>query len=141
MRIHKGFYYFLLILIIVINACKKKDDNGADVDQKLQLVGQWEWVYSIGGIAGQVINPDSVGYESHIEFTSNGIYINFIDDTIFRTDTYTIKKFEDPCFFAFIIEYGDSPNYNDQFCAFYGDTMLRLQDNCLDCYDNYYLRK
>jgi hypothetical protein len=140
MRINKEIFYSLVIILVFVIACKK-DDASSEDDEKNPLFGKWEWLYSVGGIAGHHINPDSVGYNISVEFTANGMYRNYRDDTIFFTDTYVIKDFVDPCSFEFIVEYENAPYITQQFCAFSGDTMLRLQDNCLDCYDNYYIRK
>jgi len=129
----------LLIILVLINASCKKDEP---VDENSHpLYGKWEWVSSFGGIAGQKITPASEGYTVTVEFAQANQYFYYKNDTLTRTDTYTIKETENSNMFDYIIEYGSSQSYPDQYMDFpYPDT-LRLIDNCFDCYDNVYVRK
>lgn len=48
--------FFVLISLFLLNSCRGNDD----LDTK-NLVGNWEWVSSSGGISGQTETPTSTG--------------------------------------------------------------------------------
>ena len=136
--IQKIFAAFLLLIIVINTGCKK--DKNEDENSN-PLFGKWEWVTSSGGIAGQIITPGSVGYTVTLEYTANGQYYYYKNDTLTISDIYTIKATTNNNPFDYIIEYGDSNSYPDQFLNLPENNTLRLIDNCLDCYDNVYVKK
>jgi len=130
----------ILFIVLVFFSCKKDQEVEAPAGPFDNLYGQWEWVYSFGGIAGQYINPDSVGYEVSIHFNSNGLFYYYRDDTLLWSDTYNVRELTGSNTFNYIIEYGDSQTYPDQFMELIKSDTLFLVDNCLDCYESLYVR-
>ena len=52
-------------------------------DPELQKIfGKWEWVSTSGGFAGKAITPAREGYTVRIEFSNEGIYHKFKNDSL-----------------------------------------------------------
>ena len=53
------------------------------------LIGDWEWVKSVGGIGGNTITPESVGYTKTIHFPNDSVYVEDRNDTTILETKYS----------------------------------------------------
>lgn len=74
----------LLSLIFLIVSCKKENEN------KNVLVGKWDWVSSVGGLAGETLTPSSTGIKMIYQF-SNTTLIIYVNDSLANQSNYTIS--------------------------------------------------
>jgi len=104
-----------------------------------QIVGQWEWVRSSGGIMGETKTPDSTGVpERHLNFNVDQSFSFYRADTLVQKGRFSLnEKGED-----LIISYHTADNhfFMDQRLTFQGNDTLILADECYDCYINMYVR-
>ncbi|MBN9350225.1 MAG: hypothetical protein J0H55_06040 [Chitinophagaceae bacterium] len=74
----------LLSLIFLIVSCKKENEN------KNVLVGKWDWVSSVRGLAGETLTPSSTGIKMIYQF-SNTTLIIYVNDSLANQSNYTIS--------------------------------------------------
>ena len=64
------FSFFILIFLTAFSC--HKDDSVPSLDS--QILGQWNWLKSIGGITGQIeSSPESTGASRRLIFLRNNI--------------------------------------------------------------------
>jgi hypothetical protein len=112
-----------------------------------KLIGKWQWIESSGGMAGEILNPQTEKYEMQIEFTKKGRFTEWKDQKITTCLKYVVKSgksihSKDP---QPIITYIPKPNskstlMSDSF-EFYGNDTLMLKNECYDCYARLFIRK
>jgi hypothetical protein len=112
-----------------------------------KLIGKWQWIESSGGMAGEILNPQTEKYEMQIEFTKKGRFTEWKDQKTTASLKYMVKngksihsKEPQP-----IITYIPKPNskstlMSDSF-EFYGNDTLMLKTECYDCYARLFIRK
>lgn len=89
--------YFSLLLILLIAGCKVLgSENFVDPN----LVGNWNWESSTGGIAGITISSDSVDYNQELEILSTGEAYWYKDGELLQ---------------EYFVERGDFENYDYKF--------------------------
>lgn len=81
----KSTAVFLLFPLILLS-CEKDDSLSND------LIGQWEWLSSTGGIAGVTLTPESTGNSVMIEFTASGKYREYTNGALTITCRYLIVR-------------------------------------------------
>jgi hypothetical protein len=59
-----------------------------DADQE-QIIGQWEWDYSFGGIAGMQIDPESTGQTRKLIFDGQQLQ-QFVNDSLRQSNSYDL---------------------------------------------------
>lgn len=79
--------FFVLISLFLLNSCRGNDD----LDTK-NLVGNWEWVSSSGGISGQTETPTSTGKTITLNFTEDSKYSFTTNGTITNEGTFSLYK-------------------------------------------------
>lgn len=77
----KKRFYFLLLICALLTACKDDDEQTAG------LLGEWEWVQSIGGDNGETLTPLTEGVTRHLEIDLN-TYKAFENDSLIFESTY-----------------------------------------------------
>lgn len=129
----KNLFYFLLLASTLFIACNDDDDDNAPSG----LIGEWEWVQSYGGLAGDTLTPASEGFTSHLEIDAD-TYQQFLNDSLVFQSQYELETRQDSLFgtdkvIAFetgyelaVIQQGDD---------------LKLIEICLDCYEHTYERR
>ena len=112
-----------------------------------KLIGNWNWIQSSGGFAGQIINPKTTGYDIQIEFTKNGLYKEGKDKKIDHQYKYRIKLgktiySQEPTDIIKYISPSDSKEeiISDSF-EFKGKDTLILKNECRDCFIKMYVRR
>jgi hypothetical protein len=79
----------LAVVAMALTACKDKPTDPATSD----LVGNWAWIESVGGIAGMTLKPDAQNWRS-LEFQANGKYLEWRNNDIIMNSTYAVVKGE-----------------------------------------------
>jgi len=128
----KKWILIIFLASLTIN-CSNDDEN--DIDQ--QLIGEWKWIESSGGVQGETLNPQTTGENRNIEITSDKIkyYTNGI--LILESDYYLQK--------------GESIRTNQKTdlmiyendrkqSIVLNENKLILYDECYDCYQNEYIK-
>lgn len=127
---------FLLTLFAAIASLSSCDGNEGTISQA-RLTGNWQWVESVGGIAGTTETPSSTGNEIMLEITPASIK-KFTNGTLTKMWPYTIAS-------------GQSIFGGNRLMVIYEDDSapqsftvvedeLVLTDECHDCYENRYVR-
>jgi len=79
------FIAFLAIFSLI--SCRNEDD----LDPK-NLVGNWDWVSTSGGISGQTETPNSTGKNIILTFTEDDRYSFTTDGTVTNEGTFSLYK-------------------------------------------------
>jgi hypothetical protein len=128
----KKWILILLLASLTIN-CSNDDEN--NIDQ--QLIGEWKWIESSGGIQGETLNPQTTGENRNIEITSDKI----------KYYTNGILTLE----FDYYLQKGESIRTNEKTdlmiyendrkqSIVLNENKLILYDECYDCYQNEYIK-
>lgn len=128
---------FILLFALSLVSCEDESQVPACEGLHCDLIGNWEWDYTYGSIAGATTNPENTGMEQSLEFDENiisfyvdGELVNTYDYQVISTDTI----FNDNITRTFI-KYNNNTRWYEV-----SDTSLVLRDLCFDCYDDYYIR-
>ena len=103
------------------------------------ITGQWNWVESVGGIAGITVTPESSGRTELLVFENNNTMKNYVNGGLTETNTYSLG--EDLTIFSadsLPVIYRD-----DGFVfayVFNGKDNLILNENVYDGFRCYYRR-
>lgn len=73
----KFVFYVIVLALVGFTGCTK--DTSVDTSAA-DLVGNWEWVKSSGGIAGVIQTPQTLGYTYHVTYTKDGRYLQYDKD-------------------------------------------------------------
>lgn len=125
----------LLILLLgtsLLN-CSNNDDNTF----KSQLIGNWKWVESSGGINGRTETPESTGNNIKLEISKNSIK-KFVNESLESESNYTIEIQNHHGETHEIIFYDE---YSITQTISLNENYLILYDNCADCFQNEYIRE
>ena len=123
----------LIIITIGLYSCRKESDESGNIEM---LKGKWNWVKSLGGLAGQTYTPESTGSTGMIEFANDSVYKEYRDGQIQYEIGYklTLDKRSDYWFIDF----------NKQRSSFYVFSIDRhtliLNDYTSDAFENTYVR-
>ncbi len=105
------------------------------------LYGSWYWLKSVGGIAGMTHTPMSVGYTQKIVLSRDNVIRFYKNDSLVIMcpfDVYYITTSENDSTPA--IHYFDTRKAIDQTINFATADTLILNDMCIDCFSNTYVR-
>ena len=118
------------LIIFVLNACSKNKDN--------DIVGNWRWVQSSGGITGTIQTPASTG-KNILLVISDGDIKTYENDTLKETTGYTIKYgssiIQDMKTLIIVKDEGVNQSFE------INDDHLILYDECYDCYVSEYSKE
>lgn len=123
----------ILIFILILTACSS---NGI----KDSLTGEWEWIESSGGIAGELITKDSEGYSSTIVFKDDSVSF-FRNSSLLGSTSFSIEEGRS----IYSSEPVNFINYNseksDEVIIYLTEDSLLIGDNNYDGYTSLYIRK
>jgi len=57
-----------------------------------KIFGKWQWVESSGGFAGKITTPAKAGYSERIEFSNEGIYHKFKNDSLIDRKSFSFSQ-------------------------------------------------
>ena len=122
--------FIALLCTLSFSACQKEDTP-------VEIVGEWEWLSSIGGFAPVLRTPDTEGYERLWEITERHV-IEYRDGEEFSKERYSIstETREDGT-----LEQWLSVKNDFMYTWQIRNDSLILYDACIDCSTHYYLRK
>ncbi len=129
----KNSIYFLLCALIFSSSCATKHQD----NKKFKWDGDWEWISSFGGIAGQKRTPES---------TEEHIMIHIDKDSIYQYVNGELKST-----WSSKLHYGKLMLQNEESWYYLKndikvavkiqDSILILNEDCSDCYEHRYVRK
>ena len=127
----KQILTIILIGFMILGCSKENDDN-----LKTNLIGNWNWVSSSGGLAGTTETPQITEDIRKLEISADSMK-NFINGVLNFKTKYTIETRESSIFnkqFRMIIQ----ENGFRQILDFNTDNNLILIGDCEDCYTSEY---
>ncbi|MCW9706435.1 hypothetical protein [Fodinibius salsisoli] len=125
----------LILFLSALISCSLLDNNS----HASKIIGQWQWVRSSGGFAGEVTTRDSAGVpDRHFNFKSNGAFTFYRTDTLVQAGKYSLQKKEGDVIISY--DTGQKDFFFDQRVTFKGKDTLILSDECYDCYIHTYIR-
>ncbi|NMH29269.1 hypothetical protein [Flavobacterium silvaticum] len=78
----------LLTLLMTILGCSS-DDNSNPVAANTQIIGQWNWIQSTGGLAGVTESPESTGNTITLTISDTSVK-RYVNGTLASESAYTI---------------------------------------------------
>jgi len=80
----------LIAFVFLSSTCKKAMQVP---DPELQKVfGKWQWVSTSGGFAGKTITPASEKYNQRLEFTHDGTYKKYKNDSLVDGKNFSFSQ-------------------------------------------------
>jgi hypothetical protein len=136
-----------LAVCLFLTSCRK--DITVPNSEMNKLFGNWQWIETSGGFAGQVKTPATEGYSQSVEFKSDGIYKLYHDGKQKDKKTFTLSQGSSihDTVTAVLITYKNTGCGNKtedvikQSVKFGGQDTLFLLDECADCYSFVFVRK
>ncbi|WP_319479392.1 hypothetical protein [uncultured Draconibacterium sp.] len=82
--------FFLLVIsfVLVLTSCSDETIPPKD------LIGNWNWIISSGGIAGTTYTPEITGETIVLEFTSDSMYKQYRNDSLIANCEFSIIQSE-----------------------------------------------
>ena len=102
-----------------------------------QLLGGWEWMHSVGGIAGNTITPESAGYTRIAQFLRDSTYWEYRNDSLFLSTRFRLYQKTLGEDLVNMLQIDDSEPLQIMSIT---DSTLDLMDECVDCYLHSYRR-
>lgn len=84
---------YLILFAFALSGCSSDDDNGTTT----QLIGEWTWVQSSGGLVGNLQTPESIGATRSLVFTTTTLQ-SFEDGVMIAESDYTLETLESVLF-------------------------------------------
>jgi hypothetical protein len=137
----------IITLTVIFSACRK--DISLPDESLSKLFGNWEWVQTSGGFAGETHSPQPGGDTWSIEFISNGIFKHYKNGKKVDKQKYTIYMGTSILTNtnAWFISYDNAcimdktgPHLPQTF-RFGGEDSLFISDEAFDGYNYIYVRK
>jgi hypothetical protein len=116
----------LFLISLCITACFY---NSTEPLSNNSIIGEWQWIKSVGSIAGGIYTPQSEGYTQTLVFKENGHVLHYRDSILITNSAYSYS--------------GDTlyidTNGFAQFISIKDDKMV-ISDACADCFVSDYQR-
>lgn len=121
------------MFLLALNACQK-DEGCRQADS---INGEWIWIASVGGLAGQTHTPQSDGVTRKLEI-DDFFFRQYVDDSLVFEKQYDLEIRKDSLFGT------------DQYLIFSDglesaikikEPFLEIIELCFDCYVHEYRRK
>jgi hypothetical protein len=129
----KKFLFLFLTLGFLISCSTTSDNDSAD-----QIIGEWVWIESSGGIAGSTETPQSTEKEITLEISNNSIQ-QFINGSLEFNRPYNIER-KESVIFGGVREMIVYDNGFRQIFSTTGNRLI-LTGDCNDCFQAVYERK
>jgi hypothetical protein len=144
MNLNKLFLVSIIISLISATSCRKSVLENPTTNHS-SIHGNWQWVQSSGGIAGQTTTPFTEGREATLQFNQNGTCF-FVTGN--KSDQFEYSLSDGQTIYsekqAHLITYKAIDNKTThviQSYQFRGNDTLFLNDECHDCFGHIYVRK
>jgi len=126
------------IALLTLLAC---GSDGTEPIGEDPFAGEYQWMYSQGGIAGLRYSPESAGYAVRLEFDGRGEVSAFRGDTRVARATYVAEKVTAPDgTISWLIRYAPPlmvfpfGAFDEQSVRIVGKLVLEFTDPCCDRY-------
>jgi hypothetical protein len=113
-----------------------------------KIFGKWEWIQTSGGFAGKIITPAKAGYSEEIEFTKEGLFMEYKNGKLQDKKKFsiTVGKSILQKDSAYIISFSTVDSsfiraIEKQSVSFKGSDTLQLNEECNDCFATVWVRK
>ncbi len=80
----------LIAFVFLSSTCKKAMQVPNPALKK--IFGKWQWIESSGGFAGKITTPSKAGYFERIEFSNEGIYQKFKNDSLIDRKPFSFSQ-------------------------------------------------
>jgi len=120
----------LMLMFVALSSCK--DDIESN---DLRIIGQWDWIQSVGGFGGWTLTPETEGETKSLKITDT-TFSNYSGDSLVFQSRYSYRYdtlFGYPEYLEF--ENGGAIGVN------FSESRLELIEMCFDCYIHYYERQ
>ena len=133
------------LAILIATSC---DDKGVTPYQpsetETQIIGDWLWQKSCGGIAGTCTDSSALGSEG-ITFTKEGLFYRWCDVCYPLELEYSIVQktsyiYGSDTIVNILVIGSTSVILSELIIRQLDDSGLTLVQDCADCYENYYSR-
>ncbi len=127
---------FLMVLMVGLLFSCSDDEKGQLF--VAEIIGNWDWVESTGGIDGRTDTPASTGNQIVIEFRV-GSYKKYVNGELEDEMTYKLEEGQSIIFGEKTVQiiFQNGWKQSIERC----DSKLILHDECLDCFRNEYTRQ
>lgn len=120
-------FLLLTVFCFLIFSCSKDDNENSTTD----IVGEWNWESSSGGIQGETLTPESTGESRTLKITPNSFKI-YVEGNLTYDTPYEIKND-----FSYIYSENREmiiPETGTRKIIELNGDALTLIDDCNDCY-------
>ena len=126
--------FICLLIAGILSSCSEK----TEVLDSIDLIGEWTWVKSTGGVTGDTETPESSGKQMTIEITEEN-YRKYVNGSLEQELSYFLiqgQSIWSPMpMNMFVFE-----DESKQSIELDGDKLI-LYDECYDCYSHEYVRE
>ncbi len=133
---------WIVTLIFCTLSCGCSKQTSPTEPEPQGIYGSWNWVKSVGGIAGLTITPAAAGYTERLVLKSDNNCESYRNDTLVATTQFTIRR--EVTLFSLdsvdVIHYADTNRFMKQIISVIGSDTLGLIDLCYDCFGHTYMR-
>lgn len=134
----KAITIISLLLFLYLPGCSKVTSPTEPV---LDVLGNWNWVESVGGFAGRTMTPKSEGFTLRLVFKFDNRSEFYRNDTLSASTKFTISRQVIGSDSVKVISYENNPYmYKSQYITVVHNDTLILQDLCMDCYRHTFTR-
>jgi len=132
--------YTSLFVLLFLLSCQKVDFPTPESEN---IIGEWEWIESRGGISGNaILTPKTQSETRQLEFKKNGKYRDCLDDERVDKGDYSIEEKSDSWGNYYLLKLeGKDINSESQLTFKSSDTISLYPVNCADCFTSTYVRK
>ncbi|WP_111708448.1 hypothetical protein [Lutibacter citreus] len=122
-----------ILVLSVFFSCSNDDESLND-----NLVGNWNWKSSSGGIAGITETPETTGNTINLEITKDSIF-NYLNGTLSGKTAYTIET-KESLLFNEMSDMIIRENGFRQIINISKDQLILVGD-CYDCFSSEYVKE
>ena len=125
-----GFLLKFCLSVLLIAGCTQ-----ATEPETVNLTGEWNWIQSTGGFAGQSLTPESENITRKFIFEGNREFKLYQNGEVIRSGTFSLIDIRQGNTTLPGIEFEDSQIQSIIEEA--GDTLI-FRENCADCFMHWY---
>ena len=82
-------YVSFFSMLCLLSACSNSSSSDSSATN---ILGEWKWNMTVGGIGGWTYTPLTEGYSCKIIFKNQSDCLVYLNDTLVRSGTYTLKS-------------------------------------------------
>ena len=125
------------VVVIVMVACQKENTI---IVNSTNLIGEWNWISSTGGIGGFKYTPSSTSVQRKITFASDSVFRLYQNDSLKTESKYHVSMMlaSNGLDTIKVVKYDGSSIR--QYFEIQSDGTMVLSDECMDCYIHEYKR-